>query len=87
MAHIIPSTFTRYSLTPEEQFSGQTLTSTNLMVIQNFISDAADEKLTLKFDPLNPSEFIQREAELTGQIGILRMLVELSEISNPSHNI
>lgn len=87
MAHILPSSFTRYSLTPEEQSSGQSLTTTNLQVIQNYICDAAEEKLALKFDPANPMLFAQREAELTGQIGILKLLCELSQISNPSHNL
>jgi hypothetical protein len=81
MSYILPSTFTRYSLSPEEQVSGQALTSDNLHVIQNLICDAAEEKLSLKFDPLNPLVFAQREAELQGQIGILKLLVELSSSS------
>ena len=85
MSSVIPSTFTRYNLTEEEQRSGQTLTTTNHQVIQNLICDAAEERLGLKYDPLNPIAWAQREAELAGQIGILRMLVELSQITNPSH--
>ena len=78
MAHPIPSTFTRYSLTQEEESAGQQLTTANLYMIQNLICDAAEEKLALKFDPLNPLVFAQREAELQGQIGILKLLVELA---------
>jgi hypothetical protein len=78
MARTVPSTFTRYILTPEEQSSGTRLTSDNIFVIQNLICDAAEEKLNLKYDPLNPLVFAQREAELQGQIGILKLLVELS---------
>lgn len=78
MAHPIQSTFTRYSLTSEEIQSGQSLTTNNLYVMQNLICDAAEEKLALKYDPLNPMEFAQREAELQGQIGILKLLVELA---------
>jgi hypothetical protein len=81
MAHAIPSTFTRYKLTPEEQENGQTLTTMNLYAIQNFICDAAEEKLALKFDPTNPMQFAQREAELQGQIGILQLLVSLASPS------
>lgn len=84
MSHVIPSTFTRYSLTEEEQKSGQTLTTTNLQVIQNLICDAAEARLALTYDPLNPVQWAQREAELQGQIGILKMLCELSQIANPS---
>lgn len=76
MATQIPSTFTRYQLTPEEQLNGQALTTNNLYILQNYICDAAEEKLGLKFDPSNPMLFAQREAELQGQIGILKLLVE-----------
>ena len=57
------------------------------MCMQNLISAAAEEKLGLTFDPTNPNPFIQREAELTGQIGILRMLIELSRSVSSSHVI
>jgi hypothetical protein len=82
MAHQVNSTFTRYKLSPEEQESGQSLTTANLYVIQNLICDAAEEKLALAYDPLNPIAFAQREAELQGQIGILKLLVELASASN-----
>jgi hypothetical protein len=84
MAHPILSTFTRFKLTPEEIQNGQTLTTNNLYLIQNFICDAAEEKLALKYDPSHPLEFAQREAELQGQIGILKLLVELSASSSPT---
>ena len=84
MAHPITNTFTSYKLTEEEQVSGQTLTSNNIMIIQNLVSSIAEEKLGLKFDPLNPMAFAQREAELNGQIGILKFLIELATSSNLS---
>ena len=87
MSHIIPNSFTTYSLTEEEQNSGQTFTSSNLMVMQNLIAAAAEERMAMTFDPLNPTVFIQREAELLGQIGILKLLCELSQISSPSINL
>lgn len=87
MAHQIPSTFTRYKLTPEEQANGQILTTNNLYCIQNLICDAAEEKLSLKFDPSSPMQFAQREAELQGQIGILKLLIELASQVSYSHTI
>jgi hypothetical protein len=84
MAHKLNNTFTTFKLTEEEQASGQTLTTNNLMVLQNLMASAAEEKLALKFDPTNPMEFAQREAELMGQIGILRLLVELAASSSPT---
>lgn len=82
MSQFINSTFTRYKLTEEEQLAGQQLTSSNLCVMQNLMCDAAEERLSIKFDPINPLIFAQREAELQGQIGILKMLIELSTSSN-----
>ena len=87
MAYPLPSTFTRFQLTPEEISSGQTLTTNNLYLLQNLICDAAEEKLALKFDPTNPLAFAQREAELQGQIGILKLLVELSASTSPTITI
>lgn len=78
MARPIPTTFTSYQLSEEEQLKGQVLTTENYYVIQNLICQAAEDKLSLKFDPLQPAIFLQREAELQGQIGILRMLLEMS---------
>jgi hypothetical protein len=78
MSHLITTSFSRFSLTQEEAVSGQTLTTQNIQFMQNLMCDAAEEKLALKFDPFNPMEFAQREAELMGQIGILRMLIEFS---------
>ena len=87
MAHPIQSSFTRFHLTDEEQVQANSLTSLNICNIQNLICSAAEEKLALKFDPSNPLAFAQREAELQGQIGILRYLLELSQVSFPSHAI
>lgn len=87
MSYILPSTFTRYQLTPEEQLNGQILNTDNLQVIQNYICDAAEEKLALKYDPEHPMLFAQREAELQGQIGILKLLVELASQATRVHTI
>jgi hypothetical protein len=87
MAQILTTSFTSYSLTPAEYASGCLLTEANIMNMQNLICSAAEEKLGLTFDPTNPNPFIQREAELTGQIGILRMLIELARSVSSSHVI
>ena len=87
MAYPLPSTFTRYQLTPEEIQSGQALTTNNLYLMQNLICDAAEEKLALKYDPTNPMAFAQREAELQGQIGILKLLVELASSASSTITI
>ena len=87
MSHILPSTFSRYHLDSQEQVQAETLTSLNLQAMQNLICDCAEAKVNLKFDPSNPQEFLQKEAELQGQIGILRLLVEQSAIASRVHVI
>ena len=84
MSYQIPSTFTQYSLTPEEQQSAQTLTTLNLQHLQNLICDAAEKRIAMTLDPNNPVAYAQEAAELQGQIGILKYLVELSNVANPS---
>ena len=79
MATIIPSKFTKYNLTHDELLSGKILTDTQRMVISNLLADIASEKLTLKYDPLNPYLFVQQEAELQGQLGILDLLLTESD--------
>lgn len=78
MARELNNSFTRYKLTDEEIIRGQVLTTENAHVIQNLIADAAESKLNLKFDPTNSMAFVQEEAELQGQLGILRLLLDMS---------
>lgn len=75
MAHINSNTFTSWKLTFEEYKAGKTFNNLQMYVIQNLIAEAALEKVSLTFDPANPSAFIQREAELQGQISILQYLI------------
>jgi hypothetical protein len=77
MSPNINSSFLKFNLSEEEHKAGAVFTMSNRAVIQNLIADAAEEKIALTFDPLNPQSFIQREAELTGQIGILKYLLSL----------
>lgn len=73
----LKSSFLSYELTPSEIKEGSKFHLQQRAVIQNMIADIAEEKVTLKFDPTNPQQFIQREAELAGQIGILKYLLDL----------
>lgn len=77
----VTNSFTSYLLTEEQIASGSQLSPENIYVIQNHISALAEEKLNLIFDPLNPMSFALRNAELQGQIDILKMLVETSASS------
>jgi hypothetical protein len=49
------------------------------------IADIAEEKLALKFTPNDVLTFTQQEAELAGQIGILKHLLDLSLESQAHH--
>ena len=86
MSTLVPNSFSTYSLTAEELAVGSQLTELNLRVIQSLISESAEEKLALKYDPQNPLAFVQREAELQGQIGVLKYLVAQHQ-ENLSHNL
>ena len=77
----LTNSFTSYELTEDQINSGSQLSPENVYVIQNHISALAEEKLNLIFDPLNPMSFALRNAELQGQIDILKMLVETSASS------
>ena len=71
------SSFLSFTLTEGELKAGSHFAPEQRAVIQNLISTAAEEKVALTYDPLNPLQFTQREAELAGQIGILKYLLEL----------
>lgn len=75
MAQEIPTLFTKYILTDEEELAGIQFTPSQQMVMQNVIAEAAEEKVRLTFDPTNPQAFIQREAELQGCILTLQSLL------------
>lgn len=79
----IDSSFISFDLTPAQVVAGSTFTVDQRAVIQNYIASAAEEKVALTFDPTNPQQFIQREAELMGQIGILKLLLSLESTINP----
>lgn len=71
--------FTSYELSLEERAAGYSLTPEQILVIKNDIAQAAIQKLSLKFDPANPHDFLQREAELQGRILILQHMILRSQ--------
>lgn len=76
MATEVPSLFTKYTFdTEEEELSSVAFSLSQRQMMQSLICDAAEEKVRLMYDPHNPSSFLQREAELQGQIGILTILL------------
>ena len=75
MAQEVPTLFSKFILTDEEELAGTAFSISQRCVMQNLIAQAAEEKVRLTFDPLNPNAFIQREAELQGAIITLSNLL------------
>lgn len=72
------SPFQSWELTLEERAIGYTLSPEQQAVIQNDIAISAIQKLQLKYDPSNPQEFLQKEAELQGTILTLQYMLARS---------
>ena len=79
MAQLLANEFSSYTLTVAEEELGQQFNIYQEYVLRNKFSALAMEKLSLTYDPDNPQKFLQREAELQGQIGILRWLLASSD--------
>ena len=71
--------FTSYSLTPEEELSGFQLTSEQRAIIQNDMAKTAIDKLHLKYDPEHPLLFLQKEADLAGQLVYMQHLLDRAD--------
>jgi hypothetical protein len=76
---VVTNMFTTYDLSTTDQLQGQVLTELQEACLQNELAALAEEKLNLKYDTANPLTYLQREAELQGQIGLVTYLVELSK--------
>lgn len=80
MANLVPSTFCRYEFSSQQELlQAQILSPIQLQWIQTCLSDAAEERLRLNFDPTSPEKFIQAEANLKGQIEAFQYLVACSQ--------
>lgn len=79
MATETSSLFTKYDLTLDERRMASQLNDLQRMLIQTEIAIAAEEKVKLTFNPLNPQEFVQREAELQGRINFGTYLLTLND--------
>lgn len=82
MSSLANSLFTSYKLSEEELVEGQKLTRANVEVFQTLLCSLAEEKISLFYDVKNHQGFVQREAELQGQISLLRTL--LADAEKPS---
>lgn len=67
--------FQSWNLSQDELASGYRFSDEQLAVLHNEIATIAHNKINLKFDPSDPIKFAQIEADLAGQINILRYLI------------
>lgn len=79
MADLIPTAFTKWSLSEEEEKQGSIYTITQIQVLQNQLAAIAEEKIALELDPNQFDKYLQREAGLAGQMAIIQHLLDQSE--------
>lgn len=75
----ITTSFTRYELDLVEESQGTILNGFQVARMQNLMADYAESQLNLRCDPLNPSDFIKEHAFFTGQVALLKYLIEASD--------
>ena len=88
----IINTFSTFELSDKEAIQSAIFTTLQLQNLQNQLANAAESRLALNFDANNPSEFVQQEAFLKGQIELLKFLIDSSamateELTNPESPI
>jgi len=75
----IPTVFSSYTLSEEEELHGQTFTNLNIAVLQNIRCQAAQDKLNLDFTPNDVLTYSQKEAYLKGQLDLIQYLMDLND--------
>lgn len=82
----IPNPFTQYEMSPEEESQSKILSFEQRANIQNHLSRCAQAKLELIYDSNNPVSSMQAEAEIQGQIGILKLILQEDEDARATLN-
>ena len=73
--------FHSYKMTDDESFQSHALSLQQEQGIQNLLAMYAIQKMNLKFTPNDVNTFLQAEAELQGKIGVLREILDLSDVA------
>jgi hypothetical protein len=84
MSRPINNSFTSFDLTDSEILQGSILSVNQKQVIQNELSQVAEQILALEFDPINPLKFTQDDSFLKGQMSVLRVMLLRSDESEKS---
>jgi hypothetical protein len=77
----IPNIFTSYELSERNVLEGSILNQFQKALIQNQLSEIAEQIMGLVFDTKDHAAFVQQDAFLKGQMSILRVLLLRSEES------
>lgn len=81
MATSVLNTFSSFSLSRREVLAGSVLTEDQANLMQNELSQIAEQRLALDFDPANSLIYAQNEAFLKGQMSVYRVLLDRSKES------
>ena len=78
MAQLIPNSFSTFSLSADEEESGQVLNLNQKMVLQNKHAAIATQKLNQVFNPADVTDFGIQTAYLQAQLDLINWLLETS---------
>lgn len=78
---LVPHDFNAYELTAEEELQSQLLTQLQSARLQNLLAKASRDKIDIQFDPDKPLHFAQQEAFASGQIQLLRYLLDCNTVA------
>jgi len=81
MQLIEEGSYPKYELTDAELILGVSLSPEQKAVINNDINLIIAQRLTIAYDPDNPMIFVQKEAELKGQLIMLQFMLERSNLN------
>ena len=83
----VETSFEGYKFTPEELEQARKTSFEHRCYLQTILCDAAEEKVRLKYDPYKPLEYVQAEAYLRGQMDILAMLLNDTQVNRPKNAV
>lgn len=78
MSTLQQNIFTSYNLNEDEQTEGSKLTIPQMQVMQNLLSQYAEDRLKLNYDPNKMLEFVQQDYFCKGAMAVLELLINTS---------
>ena len=78
---LIPSQFSTFHLTEDEQLNGSILTETQKAVLINWRTQLATVQLATKINVNNITESVQDESYRRGQIDLITCMLETADVA------